>query len=124
MAKFVATIKAIITRLVFASHGFIAIWQVATFKKNPLYWYLSGPIILLFFEGIFTVTIKANQEWKWFCPSVFLYLGSVVPAIWLLELDKLERRMRVRDSNINISETLDLTNLAADDLKHLEKVFG
>lgn len=59
-----------------------------------------------------------------FCPSVFLYLGSVVPAIWLLELDKLERRMRVRDSNINISETLDLTNLAADDLKHLEKVFG
>lgn len=29
-----------------------------------------------------------------FCPSVFLYLISVVPAIWLLELDKMERRLQ------------------------------
>ncbi|XP_043603141.1 transmembrane protein 26 [Bombus pyrosoma] len=124
MAKFLATIKAIITRLVFASHGFIAIWQVTTFKKNPLFWYLSCPILLLFFEGIFTLTIKENQEWKWFCPSVFLYLSSVVPAIWLLELDKVDRRMKTLETNVNISENFDLTNLAAEDLKHLEKAFG
>ena len=65
MAKFLATVKAIITRLVFASHGFIAIWQVTNFKRNPLYWYLCSPILLLFFEGVFTLTIKENQEWKW-----------------------------------------------------------
>ncbi|XP_051171977.1 transmembrane protein 26 [Leptopilina boulardi] len=124
MAKFLATIKAIITRLVFASHGFIAIWQVTNFKSNPTYWYLCCPILLLFFEGIFTLTIKENQEWKWFCPSVFLYLGSVVPAIWLLELDKVEKRIHMRGSNINISESLDFTNLAASDLKHLEKALG
>ncbi|XP_012285862.1 transmembrane protein 26 [Orussus abietinus] len=124
MARFLATIKAILTRLVFAAHGFIAIWQVTTFKKNPLFWYLSCPILLLFFEGIFTLTIKENQEWKWFCPSVFLYLSSVVPAIWLLELDKVERRIRVREPNLNISETFDLTNLASADLKHLERAFG
>ncbi|XP_015191846.1 PREDICTED: transmembrane protein 26 [Polistes dominula] len=124
MAKFLATVKAIITRLVFASHGFIAIWQVTTFKKNPLFWYLSCPILLLFFEGIFTLTIKENQEWKWFCPSVFLYLSSVVPAIWLLELDKVDKRLRSRESNINISENFDLSNLAAEDLKHLEKALG
>ncbi|XP_017758999.1 PREDICTED: transmembrane protein 26 [Eufriesea mexicana] len=124
MAKFLATIKAIITRLVFASHGFIAIWQVTTFKKNPLFWYLSCPILLLFFEGIFTLTIKENQEWKWFCPSVFLYLSSVVPAIWLLELDKVDKRLRTFETNVNISENFDLTNLAAEDLKHLEKALG
>lgn len=66
MAKFLATIKAIITRLVFAAHGFIGIWQVTIFKKNSFYWYLSSPILLLFFEGIFTLTIKENQEWKWY----------------------------------------------------------
>ncbi|KAF3428570.1 hypothetical protein E2986_12739 [Frieseomelitta varia] len=121
MAKFLATIKAIITRLVFASHGFIAIWQVTTFKKNPLFWYLSCPILLLFFEGIFTLTIKENQE---FCPSVFLYLSSVVPAIWLLELDKVDRRVKTFETNVNISENFDLTNLAAEDLKHLEKALG
>ncbi|KAK2584384.1 hypothetical protein KPH14_006769 [Odynerus spinipes] len=124
MAKFLATIKAIITRLVFASHGFIAIWQVTTFKRNPLFWYLSCPILLLFFEGVFTLTIKENQEWKWFCPSVFLYLSSVVPAIWLLELDKVDKRLRSRESNINISENFDLSNLAAEDLKHLERALG
>ncbi|XP_006559519.2 transmembrane protein 26 [Apis mellifera] len=124
MAKFLATIKAIITRLVFASHGFIAIWQVITFKKNSLFWYLSCPILLLFFEGIFTLTIKENQEWKWFCPSVFLYLSSVVPAIWLLELDKVDRRLKTFETNVNKSENLDLTNLAAKDLKHLEKALG
>ncbi|XP_006607317.1 transmembrane protein 26 [Apis dorsata] len=124
MAKFLATIKAIITRLVFASHGFIAIWQVTTFKKNSLFWYLSCPILLLFFEGIFTLTIKENQEWKWFCPSVFLYLSSVVPAIWLLELDKVDKRLKTFETNVNKSENLDLTNLAAKDLKHLEKALG
>lgn len=66
MAKCWATVKAIITRFVFASHGLIAIWQVTTFKKNPYFWYLSCPILLLFFEGIFTLTIKENQEWKWY----------------------------------------------------------
>ncbi|KAJ8952477.1 hypothetical protein NQ318_003272 [Aromia moschata] len=65
MARFLATIKAIITRVVFAAHGFIGIWQVTIFKNNPFYWYLSSPILLLFFEGIFTLTIKQNQEWKW-----------------------------------------------------------
>ncbi|KAH0947356.1 hypothetical protein HN011_007869 [Eciton burchellii] len=124
MAKFLATIKAIITRLVFASHGFIAIWQVTTFKKNSFFWYLSCPILLLFFEGIFTLTIKENQEWKWFCPSVFLYLSSVVPAIWLLELDKVDRRLKSREPDINISENFDLSNLAAGDLKHLEEALG
>lgn len=70
MAKFIATIKAIITRLVFAAHGFIGIWQVTIFKNNSFYWYLSSPILLLFFEGIFTLTIKQNQEWKWYVELV------------------------------------------------------
>ena len=47
-----------------------------------------------------------------------------MPAIWLLELDKVDRRMRTRGTNLNITETFDLTNLAAEDLRHLEKTFG
>ncbi|CAB0042753.1 unnamed protein product [Trichogramma brassicae] len=121
MAKFIATIKAIITRIVFASHGFIAIWQVTNFKRNPVYWYLCCPIVLLFFEGIFTLTIKSNQEWKWFCPSVFLYLGSVVPAIWLLELEKVDRRVKNFGVAV-INDTFDLTKL--EDLKQLQKTLG
>ncbi|XP_011063821.1 PREDICTED: transmembrane protein 26 [Acromyrmex echinatior] len=65
-----------------------------------------------------------NQMAAWFCPSVFLYLSSVVPAIWLLELDKVDIRLKSRGTNINISENIDLSNLAADDLKHLEEALG
>lgn len=59
-----------------------------------------------------------------FCPSVFLYLSSVVPAIWLLELDKVERRLKMRESNINLTDTLNFTNLAGADIKNLEKALG
>ncbi|XP_026465093.1 transmembrane protein 26, partial [Ctenocephalides felis] len=109
--KFLASIKAVVTRLVFGAHGFVAIWQVTQYKENLRYWYLSCPILLLFFEGIFTLTIKENQEWKWFCPSVFLYLGSVVPAIWLLELDKVDRRLKAREETFNLSVAANFQDL-------------
>lgn len=54
-----------------------------------------------------------------FCPSVFLYLSSMVPAIWLLELDKIDRRLRFAEETGN----LNLTALGAD-LKHLDKLLG
>lgn len=47
-----------------------------------------------------------------------------MPAIWLLELDKVERRLKSHEVDINVSENFDLSNLAADDLKHLEKALG
>lgn len=52
-----------------------------------------------------------------FCPSVFLYLSSVVPAIWLLELDKVERRHKI------VQETFNFASAAAD-LKELDKLLG
>ncbi len=93
MASFVDTVKAIITRLIFSAHGVIAIYRVVTIKDDLWYWYLAITLLLLCFEGIFTLTIKETQEWKWFCPSVFLYLASVCPSIWLIELDRLDTRL-------------------------------
>ena len=58
-----------------------------------------------------------NQYLSRFCPSVFLYLSSVVPAIWLLELDKVERRHKI------VEETFSLVG-AAGDLKELDKLLG
>jgi Transmembrane protein 26 len=48
---------------------------------------------------------------------VFLYLSSVVPAIWLLELDKVERRLsKIQEETFNFAA-------AAADLKELSR-FG
>ncbi|XP_029727840.2 transmembrane protein 26 [Aedes albopictus] len=122
MAKLLATIKAIITRIIFSAHGFIAIWQVTQNKKDPLYWCLCVPIGVLFVEGIFTLAIKKNQEWRWFCPSVFIYLSTIVPAIWLLELDKLEKRTLFQDQMLN--ETINFAATVGKDLKDLNKMLG
>jgi Transmembrane protein 26 len=50
---------------------------------------------------------------------VFLYLSSVVPAIWLLELDKVERRNKVQVDVENFNFAA-----AAGDLKELDKLLG
>lgn len=50
---------------------------------------------------------------------MFLYLVSVVPAIWLLELDKIDRRLRFEKETGN----LNLTALSAD-LRKLDKLLG
>ena len=68
--SFVDTIKAILTRLIFSLHGLIAIYRVVTLKKDEWFWYLATTIILLIFEGIFTLTIKKTQEWKWYIGSI------------------------------------------------------
>lgn len=65
MAKIIATIKAIITRIIFSAHSAIAIWQVTQYKRDQNYWLLSIPLGILFFEGLFTLAIKKNQEWRW-----------------------------------------------------------
>ncbi|XP_017857518.1 PREDICTED: transmembrane protein 26 [Drosophila arizonae] len=116
MAKIISTIKAILTRIIFSAHSLLAIWQVTTFKKDIIYWTLCGPLLLLLLEGIFTIMIKKTQEWRWFCPSVFLYLSSIVPAIWLLELDKIERRLLVINGslvNVNASNAITDNNLTS-----------
>ena len=33
-----------------------------------------------------------------FCPSVFFYLASVVPAIWFLELYNMEERIKEKNN--------------------------
>ncbi|CAH0698255.1 unnamed protein product [Spodoptera exigua] len=40
-----------------------------------------------------------------FCPSVFIYLGLVVPAIWLLELHKVDLRLQKKTINVTYVET-------------------
>ena len=53
-------------------------YRVVALKGDPYYWYLSITVLLLGFEGVFTLAIKESQEWKYFSPCVFLYLARLV----------------------------------------------
>ena len=38
------------------------LWRIVTLKDDPYYWYLAISILLLGFEGIFTLTIKVRYQ--------------------------------------------------------------
>ena len=50
---------------------------------------------------IYTSSVLWQQRlliYSRFCPSIFLYLASVCPSIWLIELDKLDTRLVKKES--------------------------
>ncbi|XP_072032674.1 transmembrane protein 26-like isoform X2 [Amphiura filiformis] len=53
-------------------------------------------MFLMLLEGFLTLKFT-NGEWKWFLPSVFLYLLWVVPTIVILESHALDFRRAFRD---------------------------
>ena len=45
-----------------------------------------------------------------FCPSIFLYLASVCPSIWLIELDKLDTRLAKKEMMENSQSEMAIVN--------------
>ena len=58
---------------------------------HKLYVYIAAPTFFssnhFIILGLHSLCYRRGEELKWFSPSVFIYLASVVPAIWFLELD-------------------------------------
>ncbi|XP_076069801.1 transmembrane protein 26-like [Oratosquilla oratoria] len=95
---FLKKFKALLVRVLFGIHAFIAVWKAVELRRGRLedHWYLLAPILLQAVEGIVSICSRKGEEMKWFCPSVFLYLVSVVPPIWLMELQLIELELRSR----------------------------
>ena len=59
-----------------------------------------------------------------FCPSVFFYLASVCPSIWLIELDKLDTRLEKKNAAMGVTETPALTTHSATEELMLESTIS
>ncbi|KAL4220872.1 hypothetical protein ACF0H5_019138 [Mactra antiquata] len=110
-------IRALLVRMLFACHGIIAIWRLYMVTGSVWSWYLGGALFGLFIETLITIAKKRGKEWKWFCPSVFFYLCSVVPAIWFLELHEIEERIQRRAAT-STNETNQLNCTAENIIKN------
>ena len=82
----VTLVKAALARFIFGLHVFITVWRVTQSKEGDTYWFIAIGILCLFGEGLHSLCYRRGEELKWFCPSVFIYLVNIVPAIWILEL--------------------------------------
>lgn len=91
--------KGLVARIIFGIHCTITIWRVTDVYEEPIYYLMLAPIVLLIVELIVTMQCTETGEWKWFCPSVFLFLIAVIPGLWLLQFDLYNQRVAARDAN-------------------------
>lgn len=83
-----AILKAIVSRVLFALHGFICIWRVTVVKGQPLYWCLTGTFPVMVIETVFTIRRKKGGEWKWWANKYYAfspYNGSL-PSLVLVQI--------------------------------------
>ncbi|XP_002718517.1 transmembrane protein 26 [Oryctolagus cuniculus] len=79
-------LNALGTRLLFVLHSLVGVWRVTEVKKEPRFWLLALLNLLLLLETVLTLKFKRGRGYKWFSPAIFLYLISIMPSLWLLEV--------------------------------------
>ncbi|XP_074789779.1 LOW QUALITY PROTEIN: transmembrane protein 26 [Mastacembelus armatus] len=99
MCRLLNVLLALLSRFLFAVHGVVTVWRVVAVKGEPLYWLLLAGVALLGVEMAVTLKCTRNAEWKWFSPMVFLYLSTVIPSIWFLELSLLQSKLPINNSS-------------------------
>ncbi|XP_017266729.1 transmembrane protein 26 [Kryptolebias marmoratus] len=99
MCRLLNILLALLSRFLFAVHGVVTVWRVVAVRGEPLYWLLLTGVALLGVEMAVTLKCTRNAEWKWFSPMVFLYLSTVVPSIWFLELSLLQSKLPLNNSS-------------------------
>ncbi|CAN9508714.1 unnamed protein product [Ophioblennius macclurei] len=131
---FLKFVCVVVTRLLFILVSLAGVWRVVWVKENGLYWFLTILYLPLVAEMILTLRRRRGNDYKWFSPAIFLFLISIIPSIWILELhhqsnksmdsrcDKLDSTENIkslfrlwRNSSDSEGFKIPLTTLCADD---------
>ncbi|XP_060795573.1 transmembrane protein 26b [Neoarius graeffei] len=122
-------ICAVITRALFILISLIGMWRVIWVKNDKSYWFLTILFLPLVVEMILTLWRKEGKTCKWFSPAIFLFLVSIIPSIWILELhhqqNKLsEAKCNRLDSTENMKDFIhNWRTINATNATDLSKVF-
>ncbi|XP_067249761.1 transmembrane protein 26 [Chanodichthys erythropterus] len=98
MCRVLNILLALLSRFLFAVHGVLTVWRVVEVTGEPSYWLLLTGVALLGVEMAVTIKYTRNAEWKWFSPMVFLYLSTVIPSVWFLELNLLQSNLPINST--------------------------
>ncbi|XP_062376411.1 transmembrane protein 26 [Sardina pilchardus] len=79
-------VSAVVTRSLFILVSLIGVWRVTFVKQDPMYWLLAILYLPLVVEMIITLKRRKGKDYKWFSPAILLFLISIIPSIWILEL--------------------------------------
>ncbi|XP_047458227.1 transmembrane protein 26-like [Mugil cephalus] len=126
---------AIITRGLFILLSLIGVWRVTWVKKDPIYWLLTLLFLPLVVEMIITLRQRKGQDYKWFSPPIFVFLLSIIPTIWILELNHQEDKSSDPQCNklnswenlrrvIHLNESMVMKNATIDYLASVNQIFN
>lgn len=98
-------------------------------KDDKTYWLLTFLFLPLVIEMFITLKRRKGKDYKWFSPPIFLFLISIIPSIWLLELHHQQNKATTRecrslDSWENVKKVMTINstvNITVDFLKSIEQ---
>ncbi|XP_062614238.1 transmembrane protein 26-like [Saccostrea cucullata] len=108
---FINIVKAFLVRVVLLVHSILAVWRAVSISNNTWLWLLAVADVAFIIEALITIIKRKGMEYKWFCPCFFFYLGGTLPSIWLLELDRRERYVAVKQGVNNATATESLAEI-------------
>jgi hypothetical protein len=87
-------IRSIFIRIVFGIHALVAICMVC-YVKNEL-WYLvnSVGVVFLMIEWFVIAFRHGGKDLPWFSPSFAIYITTLIPPTWFLELENIHIKMQ------------------------------
>ncbi|XP_028845625.1 transmembrane protein 26 [Denticeps clupeoides] len=77
---------AITTRCLFLLVALVGICRVRWVKGDNWCWLLTVLFLPLLIEMIVTLKTRQGRDYKWFSPAILLFLISIIPSMWILEL--------------------------------------
>uniref|UniRef100_A0A8C5MC42 Transmembrane protein 26 n=1 Tax=Leptobrachium leishanense TaxID=445787 RepID=A0A8C5MC42_9ANUR len=98
-------LNAAITRLLFILHSIVGVWRVAVIKDDRTYLLLALLSLCMGIEMVLTFRFKKGRGLKWCSPVILCYLISIVPSLWLLEINHSES-CRETNSSQNLLDFL------------------
>lgn len=90
MERIFTYIAALFTRLLFCLHAIAMIYWLVTLKQDRMYFLFLLLLVALLVETIITVGFRKGHEYSWFCPSMFLYLMTMIPCDWIAKIEVLD----------------------------------
>lgn len=108
----VHVIKAIAVRVLLMTHSLVTIWRTVDVLDDKWYWSLAAANVFLIIDGFYTIFRLKGQERKWFCPCFLFYLCGTIPALWLLEMDRIKQYDALNNNDNITSEVQELAKIA------------
>jgi hypothetical protein len=85
-------IRSLVTRIVFGVHNLIAIFMICYIRDELWYLLLSIGVVFLIMEWFLIAVKNKGKDSEWFSLSFFLYIITIIPPTWILELENVEAK--------------------------------